>query len=207
MPLFFQQNINGLASLGIWSITEEEDHFLQEVLMHQHISNSLKRRQHLAGRYMLKVLNPDFPIQQISISASRKPFLKDEKFHFSISHAGEFAAAIISETHRVGVDLEIYTSRVMKVLHKFLSESEQRLVTIHQEEAYVMETLLWSVKESVYKWYGLGGLDFKEHICIQNIRKKNDTHFDVHVLCKENVLVVEGICFPTFCLTWVLTST
>ena len=207
MPLFFQQNINGLASLGIWSITEEEDHFLQKVSMQQDISNSLKRRQHLAGRYMLKVLEPNFPIQNISIAASRKPFLKDDQFHFSISHAGEYAAAIISETHRVGVDLEIYTNRVMKVLHKFLSASEQQLVATHQEEAYVMETLLWSVKESVYKWYGLGGLDFKEHICVQSIRKKNDTQYDVHVLCKDHALVVEGICFQTFCLTWVLTST
>ena len=25
-------------------------------------------------------------------------------------------------------------------------------------------TLCWSGKEAVYKWYGLGGVDFKEHI-------------------------------------------
>lgn len=206
MPLFFQQNINGLATLGVWSISEEEDFFLQEVPMQQDISNSLKRKQHLAGRYMLKVLDPNFPIQQISIAASRKPFLKDDPLHFSISHAGEYAAAIISEHGRVGVDLEMYTGRVIKVLHKFLSDSEQCLLQAHQAEEFVMETLLWSVKESVYKWYGAGGVDFKEDICIQSIQKVNESKYEIKAECMNNSLLIEGICFPAFCLTWVISS-
>jgi phosphopantetheinyl transferase len=32
---------------------------------------------------------------------------------------------------------------------------------------FMMETLMWSVKESVFKWHGNGGVDFREHIHIQ----------------------------------------
>jgi phosphopantetheinyl transferase len=29
------------------------------------------------------------------------------------------------------------------------------------------QTVCWSAKEAVYKWYGLGSIDFKEHIQLE----------------------------------------
>ena len=47
-----------------------------------------KRLQHLAGRYLLYALFDDFPLEEIVIADTRKPFLENEKYHFSISHCG-----------------------------------------------------------------------------------------------------------------------
>ncbi|HUR11439.1 MAG TPA: hypothetical protein VM012_08720, partial [Flavitalea sp.] len=29
-------------------------------------------------------------------------------------------------------------------------------------------TLMWSAKEAIFKWYGLGGVDFRQHIILQH---------------------------------------
>lgn len=204
MPLFFQQNINEQSTLAIWCIEEEESFFLESVAMHPSISNPLKRKQHLAGRYLLKALDPLFPVEQIKIADSRKPFLEEDLYYFSISHSGSYAAAIISAEQQVGVDVEVYSGKVLRVLNKFLSEEEQALMLPFFENEYVLETLLWSVKEAVYKWYGSGPVDFKEHMRIHSIQNSAQNRFVVEVLCYEQYLTVQGICFSDFCLTWVI---
>lgn len=164
MPLFYQQDINQTTRLAIWQITEEEDFFLQQVPLQREITHPHKRLQHLAGRLLLKEMFPDFPYELIRIADTRKPFLPEEQYHFSISHAGDAAAVIISRDHRVGVDVEWRSAKVMKVLHKFLDEGERQLLdgTI----PHLSETLFWSVKETLFKWHGDGGLDFREHMHI-----------------------------------------
>ncbi len=97
MPLFYQHNINQTAKLAVWNITEPEDFFLKKVRLQKEIHHPHKRLQHLAGRYLLQLLNPGFPLHLIEIADSNKPLLANEEFHFSISHCGDFAAAIVSE--------------------------------------------------------------------------------------------------------------
>lgn len=164
MPLFYQQDINETTRLGVWKITEDEEFFLRHVPLQREITHPHKRLQHLAGRILLKELFHDFPYELIRIADTRKPFLPNEQYHFSISHAGDAAAAIISKDHRVGVDVEWRTAKVMKVLHKFLDD-EERLM-LGGGEPFQAETLFWSVKETLFKWHGDGGLDFREHMRI-----------------------------------------
>ncbi|HXB29781.1 MAG TPA: hypothetical protein VNW49_08180, partial [Puia sp.] len=106
MPLFYQHNINESTKLAIWHITEDEDFFLLRVPLKRDVSHAQKRLQHLAGRYLLTELFPDFPLKEIMIADTRKPYLEYEQYHFSISHFGQYAAAIVSSTNRVGVDVE-----------------------------------------------------------------------------------------------------
>jgi hypothetical protein len=87
MPLFYQHNINDAAELAVWHITEPEEFFTREVELQYTIPNPHKRLQHLAGRYLLKILDQGFPLHEIEISESRKPLLKDSSRHFSISHS------------------------------------------------------------------------------------------------------------------------
>ena len=109
MPLFYQQDINATTKLAIWHIEEDEAFFIAKVPLQSNITHPHKRLQHLAGRYLLRFLFPDFPNEEILIATTRKPFLPDEQYHFSISHCGDFAAAIVSKNERVGIDIEIET--------------------------------------------------------------------------------------------------
>ena len=96
MPLFYQHNINQDTKLGIWRIEEPESFFLEKVPLKRNVSHPYKRLQHLAGRYLLPILFEDFPLEEIRVADTRQPFLASEKYHFSISHCGEYAAAIVS---------------------------------------------------------------------------------------------------------------
>jgi 4'-phosphopantetheinyl transferase EntD len=167
MPLFYQHNINESTKLAIWHITEDEDFFLSRVPVKRNVSHAQKRLQHLAGRYLLTELFPDFPLEEIMIADTRKPYLEYEQYHFSISHFGEYAAAIVSSTYRVGVDVEKTSPAIEKIRNKFLSplESEIAFEGIEKSGHRLRQlTLLWSAKESIFKWYSLGKVDFKDHI-------------------------------------------
>lgn len=200
MPLFYQHQINETTRLGIWKIEETEDFFLKRVPLKRDVSHPHKRLQHLAGRYLLPTLFEDFPLHEILIADTRKPFLQNEEYHFSISHCGNFAAAIVSSSNRVGVDIELVTPKIEKIKNKFLSEKEWERATrnntgLNFEPSTInsglpapnselrtpnsqLLTILWSCKEAIFKWYGNGEVDFKKHMQLKqmhNINEQEDT--------------------------------
>ena len=170
MPIFFQHSVSENTRLGIWKIEETEEFFKGNVPLHREVTHPRKRLQHLAGRFLLQYLFPDFPYELIQIADTRKPFLPGEQFHFSISHCGDYAAVIVSRNQRVGIDIEIPVPKIETVLYKFLSAKElEKFQLVNQVKASgpQLPTLLWSAKESVFKWYGSGGVDFRRQIQLQ----------------------------------------
>ncbi len=168
MPIYYQQNINDFTQLAVWKIEESESFFTQKVTVQQQVTHPHKRLQHLAGRFLLPYLYPNFPSDLIQIADTRKPYLPNEAYHFSISHCGDYAAAIVSSTQRVGVDVELVTHRVNKIRHKFLHPSELSnwdIEAMEEQEKFRTLTLLWSAKEAMFKWWGRGDIDFSE--CMQ----------------------------------------
>lgn len=168
MPIYYQQNINDFTQLAVWKIEESESFFTQIVTVQQQVTHPHKRLQHLAGRFLLPYLYPNFPSDLIQIADTRKPYLPNEAYHFSISHCGDYAAAIVSSTQRVGVDVELVTHRVNKIRHKFLHPSELSnwdIEAMEEQEKFRTLTLLWSAKEAMFKWWGRGDIDFSE--CMQ----------------------------------------
>ena len=167
MALFYQHNINDDTKLAIWKIEEQDNFFLSHVPLKKEVTHPYKRLQHLAGRYLLPSLFDDFPLKSIQIADTRKPYLEDEQFHFSISHSGNYAAAVVSKSRRVGIDIELVTSRILRIAPKFLNRHEEEYLEDwqHLSSIYIeLVTILWSSKEAIYKWYGKGGVDFKNHI-------------------------------------------
>ena len=171
MPLIYEQQINSATKIGVWHITEEENFFLEHVPLQRNITHPHKRVQHLAGRYLLRELFPSFPLSLIIIADTRKPFLEEEAFHFSISHCGDYASAIVSTQNRVGVDIEIPHAKIEKIQHKFLSEQEKNILNNTVGNKIEMITMAWSLKEAMFKWYGTGQVDFIEDMIITAIQK------------------------------------
>jgi phosphopantetheinyl transferase len=176
MPLVYQHTINSATKVGLWRIEEPEEFFLEKVPLKRDVSHPHKRLQHLAGRYLLPTLFEDFPLEEILIADTRKPFLPDEKYHFSISHCGNYAAAIVSSKQRVGVDIEQPTEKILRISQKFLTLEEKMFLDEQMSTAQLLQlaTLLWSTKESMFKWFGDGGVDFREHMTIQNIEGNDE---------------------------------
>lgn len=259
MPIFFQHTINEFTRLGIWKIEETEEFFKGNVPQHRDVTHPHKRLQHLAGRFLLQFLFPDFPYELIRIADTRKPYLPNEQYHFSISHCGDYAAAIVSKNSRVGIDIEIPVPKIEKVKNKFLNEEEMKIFHISKKESTPQQltpntghltpstqhptpkigqrpsaidhpkdpsplrqaqgsgspntqhltsntsllTLLWSAKESIYKWYGDGGVDFSEHINLLKQHESTET-IDCFFYKTQKELLVHYHFFEHLVLAWVV---
>jgi phosphopantetheinyl transferase len=212
MPIFFQQQINEHTRLGVWKIEETEDFFKGNVPVHREVTHPHKRLQHLAGRFLLQFLFPDFPYHLIEIADTRKPFLPDEQYHFSISHCGDYAAAIVSNKNRVGVDVEEPKEKILRIADKFLSKDEHAVFNIQytkiNEEVLPagsqLPTILWSAKEAVFKWFGNGGVDFKQNIQLLKLDEGTET-IDCFFSKNESALTVHYRMFDGLVLAWVVT--
>jgi phosphopantetheinyl transferase len=202
VAIFFQHSINDTTKLGIWKIEETEDFFLKKVPLKQQVSHPYKRLQHLAGRLLLPELFEDFPLEEIMIADTRKPFLEDEKYHFSISHCGNFAAAIASADERVGVDIELVTPRLRNISAKFLADHEAAYLDQWKDLSSLymqMLTIIWCAKEAIFKWYGQGGVDFRRAMIMDGvITSQPGGWITVPFLFKKNEPVSLRICARTF---------
>lgn len=204
MPIFFQQQINESTRLGIWKIEETEEFFKGTVPQHRDVTHPHKRLQHLAGRFLLQYLFPGFPYELILIADTKKPYLANEQYHFSISHCGDYAAAIVSTSQRVGIDIEIPVEKILKLEDKFLSQDEKNNLQIEQSVEHIgMATLLWSSKESVFKWYGEGGVDFRKQIQLKQQHKGNET-LDCLFTKNDSRLLIHYRIFDHLVLSWVV---
>lgn len=204
MPVFFQHQINEHTRLGVWKIEETEDFFKGNVPQHREVTHPHKRLQHLAGRFLLQYLFPDFPYKLIQIADTRKPFLPDERYHFSISHCGDYAAAIVSSKNRVGVDVEEPVEKILTIQNKFLSDKErEQFLYEFKTPNFRLPTMLWSAKESVFKWYGNGGVDFRQHIQLFNLQEEKRT-IDCFFAKNESELVIHYRHFDGLVLAWVV---
>jgi phosphopantetheinyl transferase len=232
MPVFYEHIIE-FAKIAVWEIVEEKNFFLKKVPLQREITHPHKQLQHLAGRYLLQHLYHDFPYHLIEIADTRKPFLPDEEYHFSISHCGNYAAVIVSKDNRVGIDIEIVTPKIEKVKNKFLNEKElewvasyrlpvagnlkstnKTIVHIPDQQVYQLAnqpvnllTLLWSCKEAVFKWYGSAEVDFKKDIHL----KPFDISAEGIINCEfvknadaKVALILQYKFFDGLCLAWVI---
>jgi 4'-phosphopantetheinyl transferase EntD len=221
MPIFYQQDIDEDTKLGIWKIEEDENFFLQSVVPQRNVSHPHKKLQHLAGRYLLKYLFPDFPLSLILIADTRKPYLENEAYHFSISHCGDYAAAIVSKTKRVGMDIELPSEKVGRIRHKFLDDREQIMVNkdwtlVGNQEWAIGDgqivlkhlTLLWSCKEAIFKWWGKGNVDFSDMMKLTGSIPKEKGALSGKFIKEEtnSSFPVYYEMFPSLVLAWVATE-
>ena len=212
MPLVYQQNINATTKIAVWHISEPEDFFQSSVTVQREIKHWHKRLQHLAGRLLLKELYPEFPVSMIRIADTRKPFLEDDPFHFSISHCGDYAAAIVSRDHRVGADVESVSEKIGRLGHKFTSEEELSIFSkLEQNIQYAifdikLLTLCWSIKEAIFKWWGNGAVDFKNDIIIKSVSGNGTQGMASCTFKNKFELDVHFLSFSNNYLTWVLSE-
>ena len=212
MPLFYQHNIDENTRLAIWKIEESEAFFLDRVSLQQAITHPYKRLQYLAARWLLPLLFPDFPLSSIQLTETQKPILPGGEFQFSLSHAGNYAAAIVSRQKQVGIDIELESPRIWAIVPKFLTEAELNFLLEWQDMEKLrlqLTTILWSGKEALFKWYGKGKVDFRRHMQLNGpvVYHSNERiQLPFLFLRQQPVeLMLEARIFDPLVLTWVVT--
>ena len=173
MPLIFKENLLENDLWGIWEIKEEEDWFFNQWQLspeENHHFNKLKGRKRLeyvSARHLVHLLTGLDHRNPIHTDLTGKPiFLWDQTLHLSISHSHQYAAAILSKTSKVGIDIQLIVPQMQKVAKRVFSSTELSFAS--SENELEMLHILWGIKEAVYKAFGLGGIDFKNQISVQS---------------------------------------
>jgi len=81
----------------------------------------------------------------------------------SLSHCKAGTAACYSDKLEVGIDIEVERKNIKRISSKFTSQKEVEKFKCSGQDAI---QFIWGIKESLYKLYGFGGIDFQEDLDI-----------------------------------------
>jgi 4'-phosphopantetheinyl transferase EntD len=168
MPLYKSISVNSQTTVKIWKIEESYDAlFLPLDLKTESLTrvlgmkSQLHQRGFLSVRHLLREFG--YTDQDLYYDANGKPHLKDGK-HISITHSFTFSGVIISDAE-VGIDIEKQRDKIGIIAKKFVDYEFQYLDNFHQD--YIRKlTVIWGIKESLYKLFATPGMLFREHFLV-----------------------------------------
>jgi len=127
------------------------------------MKNPSRKKQWLANMNLLAALT-EKSSAGITWQKSGKPVFQNKHGYLSLSHSGDYATAIVSDTYPVGIDIEKISDRILRVKEQFLSLQEiEAIGSQYQKELFY---LCWCAKESVYKLLDNRKIDFRTHMSI-----------------------------------------
>jgi len=179
MPLYKTINYNPTTEILVWKITEPLAELSMEVTLNpknQERFNGMKSELHqrafLSVRKLLQIKGyTDFDLDYDQFG---KPHLKDGK-HISISHSHELATIIISDEIS-GIDIEMQREKIIKIAEKF-ADKESEFLDIENQDYIRKLTVIWGVKEAIFKIRNEVGISFKEHIHVHPFEIEDQSGF------------------------------
>ncbi len=153
----------------VWKITEDAE-TLNKYLDHLTDAQTTTPKHSLHWLASRAAITTHFGLDAVVIINkdiyNRPSMLVDgEKYHLSITHSSNYAAVMFSKFRNVALDLEKVDERVGRVAHKFINGAEEEML-LQSKNIIHDQTLIWSAKETLYKFYGQKELDFKKHMTI-----------------------------------------
>ena len=165
MPLFKIKSCFGQSTVYIWKIEEDFTTLFNAVSLKatsltrmEGMQSESHQKGFLAVRMLLQEAGfTDFDLYYDDFG---KPNLLNGK-HISISHSHDFAAICISEV-ATGIDLEILKDKIVRIAPRFMDISH--LENVEGFDAIKKATVVWGVKESIFKIKNEKGISFPNHI-------------------------------------------
>jgi 4'-phosphopantetheinyl transferase len=167
MPLYKTINFSPTTQILVWKITESYQELFGEVQLNEKSLlrlNNMKSELHQRGFLSVRKLLQEAGYNDFDLhyDESGKPHLKDEKF-ISITHSFHFSAIIISD-QKAGIDIEMQREKIIRIADKFV-DYEFHFLKPEKIQEYVRKlTVIWGVKESIFKIRNEKGISFKDHI-------------------------------------------
>ena len=168
MPLYKTLTPNSHTCVKIWKITESYDDLLQPTCLKPEnmqrvlgMKSELHQRGFLSVRHLLAEFG--YTDTDLYYDENGKPHLIDGK-HISITHSFNFSGVVVSH-EVVGIDIEKQREKIGRIAHKFMDYESQYLDKLDAE--YVRKlTVIWCIKESLYKLFATPGLSFLMHTLV-----------------------------------------
>lgn len=175
--------------MGIWKITETREELFNMLSLtnqakaQQYLSNIKSNRrvlEWLSSRLLLQLLTDDD--KTIEHTDQGQPFLSDKSFNISISHSKDYAVVLLHKYKKVGVDIENYSQRILKVEKRFISETEY--IDPNQRTLHLI--LHWCAKETLYKLMNSTEIVFKKHLHIEPFQIQEEGIMNAYETFTEN---------------------
>lgn len=171
MPLHKVILLSKTTKLYLWKITEDLEVLRSQIrLKDSSITRleSMKSESHQKGFLAVRMLlqHNDYNDFDLYYDEFGKPHIKPQgcsiqDVEISISHSNDFSAIVISE-EKVGLDLEQLKQKTLKISSRFMDISH--LKNLSEEEKIKKATVVWGIKESIFKIKNEKGISFPEHI-------------------------------------------
>ena len=168
MPLYKSISVNSQTTVKIWKIEESYDELFSPLDLKQQsrarvlgMKSNLHQRGFLSVRHLLREFG--YTDQDLYYDENGKPHLKDGKY-ISITHSFTFSGVIISD-NEVGIDIEKQRDKIVIIASKFV-EYEFNYLNKNAEDYVRKLTVIWGVKESLYKLFATPGMLFKAHFLV-----------------------------------------
>lgn len=165
MPLYQKIVINDYTQAFVWKITESFDELFHTVAL-KDVSlarlERMKSESHQKGFLSVRklLMEAGYTDNDLYYDEFGKPHLEDGK-HISISHSHEFSVLVLSDVN-IGADLEILKDKTLKLAPRYMDVSH--LENISEADQLKKATVIWGVKESVFKIKNEIGISFKDDI-------------------------------------------
>ena len=171
MPLHKVIYLSNNTKLYLWKITEDLETLYKDVrLKDSSLSRleSMKSESHKKGFLSVRKLLEHMGYNDFDLiyDAFGKPNLKPQgcsikDMHISISHSHDFSAIAISDKN-IGIDIEILKEKIVKIAPKFMNIDN--LENLNNEDKIKKATVIWGIKESIFKIKNEPGISFPNHI-------------------------------------------
>tara|TARA_R100001369_G_scaffold78103_1_gene107666 strand:+ start:661 stop:1287 length:627 start_codon:yes stop_codon:yes gene_type:complete len=168
MPLYKSISVNSQTAVKIWKIEESYDTLLKPLDLKPKslervlgMKSNLHQRGFLSVRHLLRDFG--YTDQDLYYDGNGKPHLKDGKY-ISITHSFTFSGVIISDD-KVGIDIEKQRDKIRVIANKFV-DYEFNYLNINAEDYIRKLTVIWGIKESLYKLFATPGMLFKAHFLV-----------------------------------------
>lgn len=205
MPLYRIIQHDNATTILLWEINESYDELTSGINLKEKSAKRLEgmkseshRRGFLSVRKLLEAIGKtDFDLHY---DQTGKPYFEDGT-HISISHSHTFSAIIVSDK-TVGIDLELCREKAAIIAHKFLHETELTHVDEKASDYIEKLTVLWGIKEVIFKIRNEAGISFKDHIRAETFEmtdQKTTAYlemngaslaFEIHFFAVKNFILV-----------------
>jgi phosphopantetheinyl transferase len=171
MPLHKVVYLSNNTKLYLWKITEDFDTLFSQVKLKDSSLarlETMKSESHQKGFLAVRMLlqHNDYSDFDLFYDEFGKPHIKPQgcsikDVEISISHSADFSAIVISNS-KVGLDIERAKVKILRIAKKFMDVSH--LENLSEEEKINKATVVWGIKESIFKIKNEKGISFPNHI-------------------------------------------
>lgn len=203
MPFYKSIEINATTTAYFWQITEDVTSLFRAVSLKdtslfrlERMKSEEHQKGFLAVRMLLQYLG--YTDYDLTYDEAGKPHLEGKRKkakgknepnihhltpitqHISISHSHEFSCICISD-ELMGIDLEKLKEKTLKIAPRFMEVKHLENLSI--SEQIEKATVIWGVKESIFKIKNEKGISFPEHIfenefCLPDGKCSAELHFN-----------------------------